>query len=119
MRGSPPRTRDRRVERIPMSLPYWLGKIVARARHALRSPTRSAAPDFTCEDVVGLIMDYLTGAMDRDTTAAFEAHLRRCRDCIAFLSTYRHTITAVRALRVEELSAEMEGRVRHFLEMRT
>jgi hypothetical protein len=101
-----------------MSFFYRLGKIIARARRVLRSPTQSAAPGFTCEDVVGLIADYLSGVMDRDTTAAFEAHLRRCADCIAFLSTYKHTITAVWALQVEELPAEMEGRVRHFLEIR-
>jgi hypothetical protein len=101
-----------------MSLLYRLGKIIALARRALRSPARAPAPGFTCEDVVGLVADYLTGALDRDTAAAFEAHLRRCRDCIAFLNTYKHTITAVRTLRVEEFPAEMEGRVRHFLEMR-
>jgi hypothetical protein len=47
--------------------------------------------------------------------AAFEAHLRGCSDCVAFLHTYRQTVRATRALRAEDVPEEMLTRVQQFL----
>jgi hypothetical protein len=49
---------------------------------------------------------------------AFERHLRRCRNCIAFLNTYRLTIQATRALSYDHVPAEIVPHVRRFLNQR-
>jgi hypothetical protein len=69
----------------------------------------------TCAQVVGLVADYLPVAMAPETRAAFEARLKGCDNCIAFLNTYKQTVTAVQSFRFEDLPEEMEARVRDFL----
>jgi anti-sigma factor RsiW len=78
----------------------------------------SIAPDMTCAQVTQLIARYLAGCLPPALASAFEAHLRDCADCVAFLNTYKHTIHVVQALRDEDVPAEMQARVRRFLEMR-
>ena len=95
-----------------MSHPHRFRKLIAQAQHRVRP---WAAPDVTCEQVVGLVAEYLTGAMAPETRAAFEAHLQGCDNCLAFLNTYKQTVTAVQAVRFEDLPEEMEARVRDCL----
>lgn len=78
----------------------------------------SIAPDMTCVQVTQLIARYLAGCLTPNLASAFEAHLRDCADCAAFLNTYKHTIHVAQALRYEDVPAEMESRVRQFLEIR-
>jgi anti-sigma factor RsiW len=98
-----------------MFYPHCFGTLIASVRRRLRRGRAGAAPDLTCEQVVGLIADYLTGALTPETRAAFEAHLQGCDHCLAFLNTYKQTITTVQSLRFEALPEEMEARVRDFL----
>jgi anti-sigma factor RsiW len=98
-----------------MFYPHCFGTLIASVRRRLRRGRAGAAPDLTCEQVVGLIADYLTGALTPETRAAFEAHLQGCDHCLAFLNTYKQTITTVQLLRFEALPEEMEARVRDFL----
>jgi len=72
-----------------------------------------------CREITDLLLDYMTGELDPETVAAFEAHLRLCPDCVAFLNTYKKTVQATRSLRFEDIPAEMEKRVRRFLRERT
>ena len=51
----------------------------------------------TCRDEVELIGDYLTDKLTKPERAAFEAHLSACRDCGAFLATYKKTIVLTRS----------------------
>ena len=51
----------------------------------------------TCRDEVELIGDYLTNKLTKPERAAFEAHLSACRDCGAFLATYKKTIELTRS----------------------
>jgi hypothetical protein len=70
----------------------------------------------TCERVTALIRDYLAGELHPDMTTAFQAHVRLCQDCVAFLKTYTETTTqAVESLRYEDILAEVQTRVRQFL----
>jgi hypothetical protein len=119
MKRQPLRLRERRAGRKAMSFLHRFSRLIAQVRRMLHGPIQSDAPDLTCEQVVGLIADYLTGDLDLDTAMAFEEHLHGCDNCIAFLNTYKHTLTAVQSLRFEDLPAEMEARVRDFLETRT
>jgi anti-sigma factor RsiW len=84
-----------------------------------RAQTRRAKSkkiDMTCKQVTSLIMDYLNGELDPETTLAFEKHLNGCSDCVAFLNTYEKTTEATRSLRHEDIPAEVEKRVRQFLQ---
>lgn len=46
----------------------------------------------TCKRATSLLSDYLSGELDAETTLAFEEHLGKCSDCVAFLNTYKKTI---------------------------
>jgi hypothetical protein len=61
-----------------------------------RKYTGVKRPTATCRDEVRLIADYLTNNLSFSERAAFEAHLTVCRDCGAFLTTYRKTIELTR-----------------------
>jgi anti-sigma factor RsiW len=55
-----------------------------------------ARKDHTCKEQVGLIADYLAGALKPTVLAAFEQHLDQCPDCTAFLKTYKKTVEATK-----------------------
>lgn len=50
----------------------------------------------TCRDVTGFIMDYLSGELESDVVARFEAHLSRCEACRRFLASYQATLSLER-----------------------
>lgn len=75
----------------------------------------SPEADLTCQQVTALLVDYVAGEMDALTCLAFEAHLRNCPACTAFLATYAETIRATRAMRYEAIPEEMLARVLQFL----
>jgi anti-sigma factor RsiW len=86
-------------------------------RNSAQRPTPRRT-DITCQQVTGLIVDYVTGELATETTLAFKAHLRKCPDCIAFLSTYQKTIQATRFLAYRSIPPEMRTRLRQFLRSR-
>lgn len=51
----------------------------------------------TCEALIGFLLDYLEGELPAERAQEFEAHLGRCRSCVAYLETYRRTIELARA----------------------
>jgi anti-sigma factor RsiW len=73
----------------------------------------------TCQQIADAIVDYVVGEMEEAAHAAFEAHLRICEDCVAFLHTYRETIRVTRTVRSEAIPAEMFNRVQQFLRAKT
>lgn len=77
-------------------------------------PTESPNP-LTCQRVTEAIIDHVSGEMDAETTAVFEAHLRRCSDCNTFFNTYRGTLRATRSLAYEHIPSELSDRVLPFL----
>jgi len=87
-------------------------------RHASTQRPRSKNHEITCQHITALILDYMTGELDPQTTLAFKAHLRLCPDCIAFLSTYQKTVHAAQSLRYESIPLQMRRRVRQFLRKR-
>ncbi len=46
----------------------------------------------TCKRETSLLSDYLSGELDTETTLAFQEHLGKCSDYVAFLNTYKKTI---------------------------
>jgi anti-sigma factor RsiW len=45
----------------------------------------------TCEEAIEKLADYLDAELTPATLAEFEAHLRECDPCRAYLATYRKT----------------------------
>ena len=86
---------------------------MAQQNPGRRARSRRAA--MTCERMTALLRDYLAGELTPDITTAFEEHLRRCADCVAFLKTYQKTTEALQALHHEEIPADLQIRVRQFL----
>jgi anti-sigma factor RsiW len=62
--------------------------------------------DLVCQQAVELVTDYLEGALSRRDRRRFEAHLRACPNCSAYLEQIKATIALVGSVEVEELSAE-------------
>ncbi len=79
---------------------------------------RSSKVTLTCQRVTALIQDYLSGQLNPETALAFRKHLRNCPDCLAFLNTYKKTISAIRSLRYEQVPSALRGRARRFLQGR-
>lgn len=71
-----------------------------------------------CREITDLIIDYVTGTLDPETTWEFGEHLRNCEDCVAFLNTYRKTVQVTQSLRYERIPPEMARRIRLFLQER-
>jgi anti-sigma factor RsiW len=69
----------------------------------------------TCQQVTALLVDYVAEELDPTTTQALEAHVQACRDCVAFLDTYRATIRATRTLRYKEMPVVMQEQLLNFL----
>ena len=67
-----------------------------------------------CRDLVELFADYLEGELDSATARTVEAHLAGCRDCTAFINTYRGAIGMLRELRESQLPAELRERLLRF-----
>lgn len=72
-----------------------------------------------CQDIVDLLDQYLDEALDRADVETLEGHLADCRDCTAFVNTYRGTVSTSRNLRESELPAELRERLLTFLRART
>jgi anti-sigma factor RsiW len=62
--------------------------------------------DLVCQQVVELVTDYLEGTLSRTDRRRFEAHLRHCPNCTAYLQQMRLTIAASGTLAPEDLSPE-------------
>ena len=75
----------------------------------------SAGTPITCDQVTTLLIDYVAGALDPATTLVLEQHLHNCRDCVAFLRTYRESTRLTRSLRYEDIPGELQERVHAFL----
>jgi anti-sigma factor RsiW len=56
----------------------------------------------TCKAATDLIGDYLADNLELRDRRAFEAHLSRCPDCAAFLTTYKRTIGLTRSFLVSQ-----------------
>ena len=56
-----------------------------------------------CEELVGLVTDYMDDALDADRRLAVEEHLAVCSGCVHHVGQMRVTVEAVHGLREESL----------------
>lgn len=55
--------------------------------------TLDTKPYITCRQLIDFIGAYLDGDLPDEERAEFERHLAVCPSCVAYLSTYRKTVT--------------------------
>lgn len=64
-----------------------------------------------CRQIGELLGDYLEGTLARETRELIEWHVEGCNPCIAFLNTYRGTVSAARRLPDVEIPPELKKRL--------
>ncbi len=62
--------------------------------------------DIVCQQAVELVTDYLEGALSGRARRRFEAHLRACPNCSAYLEQIRLTIRLSGSIEPEDLTPE-------------
>jgi anti-sigma factor RsiW len=67
----------------------------------------SGAQRLTCRQFVDLVTEYLEGGLSPADRARFEAHLRGCHGCNAYLEQMRTTIAMAGRLCEDDLTASM------------
>jgi anti-sigma factor RsiW len=70
----------------------------------------------TCDDLLAMLVDFLSGELVVEHRETFELHIRGCPKCEAYIATYTHTVRVVRALPKCGLPAAFEARLRKLIE---
>jgi anti-sigma factor RsiW len=65
--------------------------------------------DIACRQAVELVTDYLEGALSRRDRRRFEAHLRGCGNCAAYLEQIRMTIAVAGTIGTDDLAPEAQA----------
>ena len=65
--------------------------------------------DIVCQEAVELVTDYLEGTLSRRSRRRFEAHLRGCPNCAAYLEQIRLTIEMTGTIEPEDLTPEAKA----------
>jgi anti-sigma factor RsiW len=69
-----------------------------------------------CNDLVGLLADYVEHQLPSSIHDELERHLSRCPRCVAQLKTYRSTVSLLRSIRDEDLPQELRCTLKAFLD---
>lgn len=69
----------------------------------------------TCEDAIGLLVEYLDETLTPGALQRLEAHLTDCVECRAYVATYRTTRALAAAASRVDMPVEMKQRLRAFL----
>ena len=77
-----------------------------------------ASSECRCQDIVGLLADYLDDSLDPAMARRLQAHLEGCTPCVAFVNTYKGTVKAVRQLKEADIPPELKDRLLSFLRQR-
>jgi len=68
-----------------------------------------------CHEAIDILADYLDAALTPDVLALFEAHLRVCAPCRAYLATYRRAAELAAKVNRVEMPPEVRQRLSEFL----
>ncbi len=70
----------------------------------------------TCEELMALLVDFVSGELVVEIRQTVEVHIRGCAKCEAYIATYSHTMRLVRALpQCGSIPAAFEARLRAVL----
>lgn len=73
----------------------------------------------TCSRILTLLVDYLEGRLPPGIHTDLERHLAGCTGCVAYLNTYRSTISLLASLREDDLPPELRSRLTAFIDDRS
>ena len=73
-----------------------------------QQPAVSPPGDLACRELVELVTEYLEGGLGAEDRARFEAHIRACDHCSAYLEQMRVTLRVVGRIDPDELKPEVE-----------
>jgi len=62
--------------------------------------------DLVCQQAVELVTDYLDGALSRRDRRRFEAHIKDCPNCSAYLEQIEATIHLTGSIHPDDLTPE-------------
>jgi anti-sigma factor RsiW len=71
---------------------------------------------YSCEDVVKLLSDYIDGECSPEDKALIEAHLADCPDCVAFVNTFRKSISLAKNLMYVDIPEDLRVRLHRALD---
>ena len=77
-----------------------------------------APSECRCQEIVGLLADYLDDSLDPATARRLQDHLEGCTPCVAFVNTYKGTVKAARQLKEADIPPELKDRLLSFLRER-
>ena len=69
------------------------------------------ASGLECRQIAELLGDYLDGSLPRATQELIDFHIDGCAPCVAFLNTYRGTVSAARKLPDVPIPTELKNRL--------
>jgi hypothetical protein len=70
---------------------------------------------FRCRDVGQLLYDYVEQHLEPPLSQQLEQHLADCPGCLAFINTYRQTMSLSKDLRYKEIPPELQHKLRSFI----
>ena len=68
-----------------------------------------------CNDLVGLLADYVEHQLPPEVHASLEQHLARCPRCVTQLKTYESTVSLLRTIKDDDLPPELRCTLKSFL----
>ena len=69
-----------------------------------------------CQDLVGLLADYVERQLPPAVQASLERHLSACPRCVAQVQSYQSTVSLLRTIKDDELPPELRCTLKSFLD---
>jgi anti-sigma factor RsiW len=71
-----------------------------------------------CNELVGLLTDFVERQLPPEQHAQLERHLASCPRCLCQLKTYQSTVSLLRSIKDEDLPPELRCTLKSFLHRR-
>jgi anti-sigma factor RsiW len=71
----------------------------------------STADEMACQELVGVITDYLEGILPDSDRRRFEAHLATCPYCVTYVEQMRETIEVLGELTLDAVAPDVRQEV--------
>jgi anti-sigma factor RsiW len=69
-----------------------------------------------CNDLVGLLADFVEHQLPADVHEKLERHLAACPRCVAQVKTYQSTVSLLRTIRDDDLPRDLRCTLKAFLD---
>ncbi|MDD5730317.1 MAG: sigma-70 family RNA polymerase sigma factor [Candidatus Omnitrophica bacterium] len=69
----------------------------------------------TCSILTGFVYDYASGRLNEKKQHSFNNHISDCPSCKTFLNSYRKAIRITGALQCQDISPQLQNKIKNFL----